>query len=215
MALPSAFQERLQQMEETRNQRLSLLQAEKELQSKKSLLLAAKLSNLRRMEQQCLILDQKNADLSCRILAKKSEIEALDAEYQTTVQRIRVLKSEIDELEEVEKKRVRFYEGKSLEMEEFKKEVERFFLTSRMEVQKMKITVSEIKSSIKELQGNDGYLINPEIAAAEKRKAELLVVKENLDKSLASNYQLRLLLQKQLHNFLISRSRQREAEPKH
>ncbi|KAL4204958.1 hypothetical protein AMTRI_Chr01g134790 [Amborella trichopoda] len=45
------FKKRLQQMEETRNQRLSLLQAEKELQEKKSELLMAKFSYLRHLEQ--------------------------------------------------------------------------------------------------------------------------------------------------------------------
>ncbi|XP_058095344.1 uncharacterized protein LOC131240859 isoform X1 [Magnolia sinica] len=212
MALPSAFQERLQQMEETRNQRLSLLKVEKELQSKKSLLLSAKLSNLRRMEQRCLLLEQRNVVLSFQILAKKSEIETVDAEYLSVAQQIRDLKSEIGELEECEKERERFYEMKVLEMEEFKNEVGRCVSLSSLEVQKLRNDVSELKSKLQELQGHDGYMNNLEIAAAEARKAELLDQKENLDRSLASNYKLRLLLQKHLQNMLVSKDEERKNE---
>ncbi|XP_058095345.1 uncharacterized protein LOC131240859 isoform X2 [Magnolia sinica] len=209
MALPSAFQERLQQMEETRNQRLSLLKVEKELQSKKSLLLSAKLSNLRRMEQRCLLLEQRNVVLSFQILAKKSEIETVDAEYLSVAQQIRDLKSEIGELEECEKERERFYEMKVLEMEEFKNEVGRCVSLSSLEVQKLR---NDLKSKLQELQGHDGYMNNLEIAAAEARKAELLDQKENLDRSLASNYKLRLLLQKHLQNMLVSKDEERKNE---
>ncbi|XP_072977024.1 uncharacterized protein [Typha angustifolia] len=62
MALPSTFQERLQRMEEARTQRLSLLQAEKDLQPRESHLLFSKLSNLLRVEQRCLLLERRHGD---------------------------------------------------------------------------------------------------------------------------------------------------------
>ncbi|OVA03301.1 hypothetical protein BVC80_515g2 [Macleaya cordata] len=209
MELPFAFQERLQQMEETRNQRLSLLQAEKELQSKKSSLFSSKFSNIRIMEQRCLMLEQINAALRFKILAYKSEIESLEARYQNAAHQFRGLKIEVEELEELEKEKEKFYEMKSCEMKEFREKVEKCTRESRLQVQDMKKSIDELKSSIEEFQGNNGCLNNSEIAAAEARKAELLLVKENLDRSLASNYRLRTQLQKQLYNILISQDQEK------
>ena len=62
----------------------------------------------------------------------------------------------------------------------------------------------QLRSILKDLQENDGYRNNTEIAAAQERNAELLSIKEDLDKSLHSDYQLRLLLQKQLQKILVS-----------
>lgn len=45
---------------------------------------------------------------------------------------------------------------------------------------------------------------NSEIAAAEMEKAQLVSFKENLDLTLASNYQLQAQLQKQLYSILRS-----------
>lgn len=61
-----------------------------------------------------------------------------------------------------------------------------------------------LRSTFNDLQDNDGYLNSSEIAAAERRKTELLAIKEDLDSSLTSNYQLRLMLQKQLQKILVS-----------
>ncbi|KAL8192287.1 hypothetical protein R6Q57_027954 [Mikania cordata] len=57
MALSSTFKERLEQMEATRNQRLSLLQAEKKFQHNISQTLASKLSDIRYIDQRCLKLE--------------------------------------------------------------------------------------------------------------------------------------------------------------
>ncbi|KAL5989935.1 hypothetical protein ACLOJK_010830 [Asimina triloba] len=134
-----------QQMEETRNQRLSLLQAEKDLQSERSLLLSARLSNLRRLEQCCLVLEQRNAALSFQILAKKSEIDVVNAEYQTIAQQIRNMKNETSKLEEVEKERQRFYDEKTLEMKEFEDEVQRCVSLSSLEVKKLRNDVDDVR----------------------------------------------------------------------
>ncbi|KAF9594333.1 hypothetical protein IFM89_030462 [Coptis chinensis] len=53
------------------------------------------------------------------------------------------------------------------------------------------IVKEELKSSLQEIQGNKEYVNNSEISAAEARKAEHLLVKENMEICLASNYQLR------------------------
>ncbi|RZC65082.1 hypothetical protein C5167_008767 [Papaver somniferum] len=194
MALPFAFQERLQQMEETRNQRLTLLQAEKHVQNKKSSVLSSKISNIRSMEQRCLVLEQINAASKYKILAYKSEIESVEARYQTAAHQFRVLKSELNELEESEKEKERFYEMKNLEMKEFRENVDKCLSENRL----------LLKSSLEEFQTNNECLDNFGIVAVEARKTELLLVKQNLDRSLASNYQLRTQLQKQLYNSLIS-----------
>ncbi|KAL0011666.1 hypothetical protein SO802_006774 [Lithocarpus litseifolius] len=202
MALSSAFRERLEQMEQTRYQRLSLLQAERELQASKSQILASKHANIRAMEQRCLILDQKIASENFKISALKSQIESLDAKYCSESQDLRVLKSEVEELEELEKERDRFYESKSCEMKEFKENVEKFVVECQMRVEELRNTVKELQSSITKLQGDSGYFNNSEISAAEMRNSELIDVKKNLDRNLASNYQKRAQLHEQLQKIL-------------
>ncbi|XP_059436468.1 uncharacterized protein LOC132169452 [Corylus avellana] len=200
MALSSAFRERLEHMELTRNQRLSLLQAEKEWQANKSQVLASKHANIRSMEQRCLVLEQKIASQSFKISALKSKIETLDAKYCTVSQHWRVLKSEVEELGQLEKERDRFYELKSCEMKEFRENVEKFVVECRMRVEELRNRIKEHQTSLMKFQGGNEYFYNSEIEVAEKSKSELMAVKENLDRNLASNYQLRAQLQKQLQN---------------
>ncbi|KAM1347231.1 hypothetical protein ACFX13_037218 [Malus domestica] len=202
MALSAAFQERLEHMEHTRNQRLSLLQAEKEAQANKSQVLEMKLASMRATEQRCLALDRRIASQSFKIWALRSEIDRLDEKYQSDSHRLRVLKSEVEELEELEKEKKRFYALKGFEMEEFKQNVEIFALECQMEVQNLKNGINEIQSSFVKFQGSERCTSNGEIAAAEKRKCELLAMKEELDRKLASNYQTKAQLQKQFQDFI-------------
>ncbi|GKU92576.1 hypothetical protein SLEP1_g6285 [Rubroshorea leprosula] len=145
MALSFAFRERLEQMEQSRNQRLSLLQAEKELQADKYRDLEAKLANIRSMEQRCLLLDQKIASQNLKISTLKSEVEDLYAKYDESSAQLKVLKSELEELEQVEKEKDRFYELKGIEMEKFKKHAERFLVESRIQVEGLRNRVNEVK----------------------------------------------------------------------
>ena len=57
---------------------------------------------------------------------------------------LRVLKSEIEELEEVEKEKDKFYESKSSEINEFRENVERFLMESRIRVQELRNSVNEV-----------------------------------------------------------------------
>ncbi|XWS12362.1 hypothetical protein CRYUN_Cryun37aG0083200 [Craigia yunnanensis] len=209
MALSSAFRERFAHIEHSRNQRLILLQAEKELQANKSQVLESKLARIRSMEQRCLFLDQKIASQNFKISSLKSEIENLDAKYNSSSRQLKVLKSEIEELEEEEKEKDRFYESKSLEINEFRENVERFLMESRIRVQELRNYVNELKSTFMELQCNNGYMSNSEIAEAEMKRVELLAMKESLTNSLASNYQLRAELQKQIENMLVAQNQER------
>ncbi|KAI7999441.1 hypothetical protein LOK49_LG09G02254 [Camellia lanceoleosa] len=156
------------------------------------------------MEQRCLKLDQKIASQRFTISSLKSDIDTLDSKHDHILQHIKVLKCEVEELLELEKEKERFYGLKRCEMEEFWAHVENFAVDCRMEVQELRNKVNELKSSFVELQGNNGYLSSAEIAAAETRKSQLLAAKENLDRSLASNYQIKAQLQKQLHSLVWS-----------
>jgi hypothetical protein len=124
MALSAAFHERLEQMDRTRIQRLSLLQvhfnfnsplpsfpsikhqfvfalqflnpninfqAEKELQAHKSRILASKLANIRAMEQKCWLFDRKIASQNFNLLSLKSQIENLEAKYDSLWQEFRYM----------------------------------------------------------------------------------------------------------------------------
>ncbi|XAR59344.1 hypothetical protein NMG60_11015148 [Bertholletia excelsa] len=210
MALPSAFHERLEQMEQTRNQRLSLLQAERDLQVARSQVLATKLSTIRTMEQRCLKLDQKIASRQFIISSLKSEIDSLDSKYDDNLRQIRWLKNEVEELQELEKEKEALYGTKMCEMEDYSCKVGNFAVDCQVQVQELRSKVNELKSIFLELQGNNGHLDNSEIAAAETRKSELLAAKENLKRSLASNYQIRAQLQKQLHSILSEEKKQKK-----
>ncbi|KAJ6738863.1 CYTOMEGALOVIRUS UL139 PROTEIN [Salix koriyanagi] len=175
MALSSSFQERLEQMESTRNQRLSLLQAEKELQTSKSQMLASKLVNIRSMEQRCLVLVHKIAFQDFKILALKSEIESLDAKYDAYSQIFRVLKSEVEEMEEMEKEKERFYQVKGLDMKAFSENVDKFVKESRIQVKELRNRMNGLNSIFIKLQENNGLLSNSEIAEVEMIKSQLLL----------------------------------------
>ncbi|KAH9749440.1 hypothetical protein KPL70_005385 [Citrus sinensis] len=202
MALSSAFRERLEQMEQTRNQRLSILQAEKEVQGKKSQILESKLESVRLTERRCLLLDQKIASQNFKIATLKSEIEILDSKYQAHSQKLRKLKSEIEEVEETEKEKERYYVLKGNEMKEFRENVENFVEECQLRIEELRDQFSKLNSTFKKLQGNNGHLSNPEIVAAEMRKSQLLATKDNVHRNLASKYQLRAQLQMQLQNLL-------------
>ncbi|KAJ0964965.1 hypothetical protein J5N97_026103 [Dioscorea zingiberensis] len=215
MVLSSTFHERLRQMEETRNQRLLLLQSEKELQSKKSQLLEQKLAKIRQMEQRCLLLEKQNAELGFQILAKKSEIDCLDAMYHDDAHQFRALKLEIDELEMREKENDRFYELKRVEMLDFEEYARKYVTDTQQKVHDLRNSILErtpallqLKSTLEGTRNNSKFTDNAELTAAESREDELVAAKEKLHQTLTSNYQLRALLQKQLHKMLIKQNKE-------
>ncbi|CAH9076442.1 unnamed protein product [Cuscuta epithymum] len=65
-------------------------------------------------------------------------------------------------------------------------------------------TMFQLKSTFSELQGNSNHSNNSVIAAAERRKSELLAVKQNLERDLSMKHQLREQLRRQLVNLLIN-----------
>ncbi|TXG47927.1 hypothetical protein EZV62_027221 [Acer yangbiense] len=73
----------------------------------------------------------------------------------------------------------------------------------------MKLISLQLNSTFKELQGNNGYSSYSEISAAEMRKSELVAMKENMNKNLASNYEVREHLQNQLQNVLTAQNQDR------
>ncbi|KAK3416457.1 hypothetical protein EUGRSUZ_H02213 [Eucalyptus grandis] len=89
MSLFAAFSEWLEQLDRTRNQRLSILQVERELQAAKLLVLESKHAAIRSMEERCLRLERSLASQSLKISTLESKIAALDAEYDNNVQRLR------------------------------------------------------------------------------------------------------------------------------
>ncbi|KAG5562249.1 hypothetical protein RHGRI_005097 [Rhododendron griersonianum] len=176
MALPSLFRERLEQMEDTRNHRLSLL--------------------------------QKIASRKFAISSLKAQMDSLDSNYDHILQQIRVSKNEVEELEELEKQKESFYGLERHKMERFLAQVENFVVDCQMQVQELRNKINELKAIFVEVKANNEHLNGSEIAAAELRKSVLSAAKENLDRSLASNYQIRTQLQKQLHSLLSEKNKE-------
>lgn len=57
----------------------------------------------------------------------------------------RVLKSEVEELEELEKEKNVFYELKGSEMKEFKQNVERFAWECQLQIENLKKGINEVR----------------------------------------------------------------------
>ncbi|XP_028764783.1 uncharacterized protein LOC114722834 [Neltuma alba] len=161
------------------------------------------------MEQRCFLLDNKVSLRKYKILALKSEIENLEGKLETGAFEMRSLQSEIEELEELERNKDSFYETKRIEMKEFKDNAGRFVVECRTEVENLRQRVNELRSSFLELKRNNRNSCDSEITAAEMRKSELVAAKENLDRRLASNYQIKAQLQKQLQNILVTQAQER------
>ncbi|RZC04088.1 hypothetical protein D0Y65_018631, partial [Glycine soja] len=214
MALSSAFHERLHHMDRARMQRLSLLQAEKELQGNKSRVLASKLANIRATEQRCSWLDQKIASQNFKLLALKSQIENLEAKHESLSLELRSMQNEVEEIEELRVKRDYYYQAKRMEMKEFKEIAERFVVKCKVEVQSLRNRVNELRSSFVELKSNSGDYCNSEIAAAEMRKLELLAENESVCRNIDYNQQVKAHLQKQLQSILITQTQDKGSEVK-
>ncbi|KAL2898141.1 Synaptonemal complex protein 2-like [Bienertia sinuspersici] len=196
MAYQSAFKERLADMETTRNHRLSLLQDEKDIQKSKSLLLSAKHSAIRLLEQRCLIMDHKLASNHFKISSLKSEIEFLDRKYHTCAQQLRDLKVEVEALEELEKEREEFYALKYSKMNEFKRECEESAEAICCRVKELRsIRDSKLNSHNLGLQKSNSEKRNSDIEAARMKNSELLALKQKVACSLESNKRMRATLQ--------------------
>ncbi|XP_048132478.1 uncharacterized protein LOC115750431 isoform X1 [Rhodamnia argentea] len=148
MSLSAAFGERLEQLDRTRNERLSLLQAERELQAAKSLVLESKRAGMRSMEERCLRLERSLALQSLKISALESEIAALDAKYNNNVQQLRALKCDVEELEEVEKEKEGFYRARTSEMKDFKESTNRFIVDCHIRVEELRDELNGVKEKL-------------------------------------------------------------------
>ncbi|MFS7931593.1 hypothetical protein Hanom_Chr04g00357771 [Helianthus anomalus] len=114
-------------------------------------------------------------------------------------------------LMELEKEKDKYYALKVGDIHEFRVQVETFATDCERRVEELRSCVNELNSSFIQLQHGAGCSNNSDIAAAEMRKSELQGMKENLGRRLASNYETRAQLQKQLKSMLISQKRMEEA----
>ncbi|KAL9224358.1 hypothetical protein vseg_000401 [Gypsophila vaccaria] len=200
MALHSAFKERFDDMDATRNRRLALLQAEKDLQQSKSLLLSAKHSNIRLLEQHCLILDRQFASDNFRISSLQSEVEFLDRRYDIFCRQLREFNVQVDELERLVKEREEFSAIKSAEMKDFTDRTVKFASDVRFKVDELKCRRDELKISCSELEKSNIDLQRHDIQAAEKRHSGLLALKEKVGSTLEANKREKTELQMQLQS---------------
>ncbi|KAK4745517.1 hypothetical protein SAY87_011829 [Trapa incisa] len=196
MPLTAAFQERLEQMDRARKERLSLLQVEKENQESKSQIIYSKYSNMSYAEQRCLMLEEKIASQKLKISVLKSEIDSLDNKYSSNMQKLRNLKNDVVKLEELKKGRNKFYAEKSREIEEFKNNVSKFVMQCRIHNEELRSNFNKLVSNSTNLQGSSRHHDRFEVAAAETLRRELLTKKRNIDCELASNHQIRGKLMK-------------------
>ncbi|CAN7104006.1 unnamed protein product, partial [Brassica rapa subsp. narinosa] len=134
--------------------------AEKELQVEKSQILATKHASIQSIERKCLMLDQKIAAQNLKITLLRSTIQDLDSKYHCSVQQLRTLKSEVEELKELDQEREKYYELKCSEMNEFMQNVKRFRSEKRLQVKNLRDHVKELSSTFEEIHNKNNYLRN-------------------------------------------------------
>ncbi|CAH2059403.1 unnamed protein product [Thlaspi arvense] len=179
MALSAAFKERLDQMEFTRNQRLHLLQAEKELQVNKSQILASKHATIQSIERKCLMLEQKIAAQNLKITILRSSIEDLDSKYNCSIQQLRTLKSEIQELKELDEEREKYYKLKCSEMKEFIQNVERFRSENRFQVENLRNQIKEVNAKKKKKTMKSSFKYSEHETSYEDGEKELALLRSS------------------------------------
>ncbi|KAL0721110.1 hypothetical protein Bca4012_035709 [Brassica carinata] len=165
-------------MEFTRNQCLHLLQEEKELQVEKSQILATKHASIQSIERKCLMLAAQNL----RITLLRSTIQDLDSKYHCSIQQLRLvlmilivimsinvliagiiyrtLKSEVEELKELDQERKKYYKLRCSEMNEFVQNVERFRSDYRLQIENLRNQVKELSSTFEGIHNKNNYLRN-------------------------------------------------------
>ncbi|XP_024993279.1 uncharacterized protein LOC112527033 isoform X1 [Cynara cardunculus var. scolymus] len=121
-------------------------QAEKELQFNKSRTLALKLSGIRYIEQRCLKLDHKVSQFI--ISSLKSLLDRLDSVYLHQIQQFRVLKSEVENLEELEREKDKYFALKVRDVDEFRARSEIFVAQCQRRVEELRDCVNEVHTSI-------------------------------------------------------------------
>ncbi|KAK6917183.1 Herpesvirus UL139, cytomegalovirus [Dillenia turbinata] len=90
------------------------------------------------------MLDHKIASPNFSILSLKSQIDTLDSKYSISVQQLRDLMVQVEEIEELEKEKDRFYELKSLEMKEFTENARRSVVNCRVREQELQNTSNKV-----------------------------------------------------------------------
>ncbi|XBI11465.1 hypothetical protein VPH35_138521 [Triticum aestivum] len=209
MELSSTFEERARWMEDTRNHRMSRLQAEKEIQAAKSRLLAAKAAAARLLERRRLLLERRAMDLASHALAARTDIDATHARRLAVARDISSTNGEIEVAQQKAEEWDRFYESKRKEMEEFRAMSQQFEAGARQEVQRLKASVSQLHAALQELQSSGLHWDDAGIGAAEARKADLMAKKAKLDETLAAARQFRALLRQQLQKAFTSQATRR------
>ncbi|CAN6996152.1 unnamed protein product [Brassica rapa subsp. trilocularis] len=134
--------------------------AERELQVEKSQILATKHASIQSIERKCLMLDQKIAAQNLKITLLRSTIQDLDSKYHCSIQQLRTLKGEVEELKELDQEREKYYELKCSEMNEFMQNVERFRSEKRLQVKNLRDHVKELSSTFEEIHNKNNYLRN-------------------------------------------------------
>ncbi|VFR03066.1 unnamed protein product [Cuscuta campestris] len=87
-------------------------------------------------------------------------------------------------------------------MEEFMEHVGNFAVEMHVQVEELKSDSNALKAKFAELQGSLNHSDNSEIAAAERRKSELLTIKQSMEREMSLKHQFREQLRRQLANLL-------------
>ncbi|KAL4563679.1 hypothetical protein LXL04_027724 [Taraxacum kok-saghyz] len=148
------------------------------------------------MEQRCLKLDHKIASQQFIISSLKSQLYRLDSTYNDQIQQLRVLKNELENLEELDKENDKYYVLKAREIDDIRVRTEIFATDFQMRVEELMNCMNEVRPLY-----HAGYSNYSELAEAEIRKSELVATKESLDRRMAYNYNTRAQFSKTAKEF--------------
>ncbi|MCO5609876.1 hypothetical protein L7F22_064109 [Adiantum nelumboides] len=199
-ALPSSFQARLAEMEDSRQRLLERLQVERELYNRKSLQLSKQQESLARVKQRCFTLKQKDAELCLKVFEKEEELQGASKALMDLRVKKCSLQSELNGLERRQGERLDYYEQKMSAMISHQTKLQADLSNLKLEVKKLRETSVELEAHLMRVQepNLDINNLDAEISKEEQKKKDTLMQISALEAQAAKNSIIRLGLERRL-----------------
>ncbi|KAH7432319.1 hypothetical protein KP509_07G017600 [Ceratopteris richardii] len=200
--LPTSFRVRLQEMEETRNDLLERLQAQKEIFEKKALQLAKQEKIIVRTRKCLLISQRKDAELSLKVFEKEEEMRATDELLKSVVEKKCSLQKELDNLERSRQQKVQYYEEQRSVMVSHQNRMWNDLSSLESEVQMLSSRFQELETSLSQLQevNSKATSLDEDIRREELKQSDLLAQLESLEAQETKNAFVRMELEKKVED---------------
>ncbi|KAI5066119.1 hypothetical protein GOP47_0018743 [Adiantum capillus-veneris] len=198
-ALPSSFQARLADMEDSRQRLLDRLQVEKDLYNRKSLQLSKQQEMLARVKQRCFTLKQKDAELCSNVFEKEEKLRSVNKALVDLREKKCSLESERNGLERRQRERMDYYEQKMSAMTLHQAKLQADLSNLKLEVKQLRETFLELEARLIWMQDPESTSsLDAEISREEQKKNNVLMQINALGTQAAKNSTLRMGLEQRV-----------------